>query len=78
MKFGNYNLFDKVNEQNAKIILEQMRNNLANDLIFWKTQSPSEMAKLMQIQIEAIDIALDKLENNIMGEKKERCTKDKI
>ena len=69
MKFGNYNLFDKVNEQNAKIILEQMRNNLANDLIFWKTQSPSEMAKLMQIQIEAIDIALDKLENSIMGEK---------
>lgn len=60
MKFGNYDLFDKVDEQNAKIILEQMRNNLANDLIFWKTQSPSEMAKLMQIQIKAIDIALGK------------------
>lgn len=61
MKFGNYDLFDKVDDENAKTILEQMRNNLANDLTFWKTQSPSGMARVMENQIAAIDIALSKL-----------------
>lgn len=62
MKVGKYDVFDKVDKENSKIILLQMRDNLLSDLHNWK--STSGMYLLIKNQIDALDIALKKMESD--------------
>lgn len=62
MKVGSYEVFENVNKDNAKIILMQMRFRLFEDLHSWR--STSGMYLLMKNQIDALDIALKKMEQD--------------